>query len=297
MTTVRPFAASDLFHFNNVNMDHWTETYSNGFYLNYLAQWPDMMLTACAAHSGKMMGYVLGKTEGRAPKGRASAELTLHGHVTAVTVAPEFRRLGVAQMLMDFFELVSERVYDAYFVDLFVRPSNAKAIQMYEKRGYSVYRRVHAYYRGGSNDMLEDGLGTLCADADMRKPLPRDVQRQTVRKNGHRVVVRPEYVCVVDAERPFSHPWYAPVYRCASSTARSRDTMHCTAAIYLGGWYGSTRYLESDSSLAGPRTSSVRSGIFTMLKSSAYRSSISATYLSCIALRTRQCSHVEPGGG
>lgn len=158
MTTVRPFEAQDLFAFNNVNMDHWTETYSNGFYLNYLGQWPDMTLTACAAHSGRMMGYVLGKAEGRAAPARASAdEMSLHGHVTAVTVAPEYRRLGVAQMLMDFFEIGSEHAYAAYFVDLFVRPSNTKAIGMYEKRGYSIYRRVHAYYR--SNGTVEDGYG------------------------------------------------------------------------------------------------------------------------------------------
>ena len=164
MTTVRPFRASDLFAFNNVNMDHWTETYSNGFYLSYLAQWPDMTLTACAAHTGTIMGYVLGKAEGREPstdKRKRFEEPTLHGHVTAVTVAPEYRRLGVAQMLMDFFELVSEHVYHGFFVDLFVRPSNEKAIGMYEKRGYSVYRRVHAYYQSASLGAAEDGFGTL----------------------------------------------------------------------------------------------------------------------------------------
>lgn len=31
-----------------------------------------------------------------------------HGHVTAVTVAPEFRRLGLAKKLMDSLETVSE---------------------------------------------------------------------------------------------------------------------------------------------------------------------------------------------
>ena len=159
MTTVRPFRASDLFAFNNVNMDHWTETYSNGFYFSYLAQWPDMTLTACAAHTDRMMGYVLGKAEGQEPGANKRREPTLHGHVTAVTVAPEYRRLGVAQMLMDIFELVSEHVYDGFFVDLFVRPSNEKAIGMYEKRGYSVYRRVHQYYRGVPGTRSEDGYG------------------------------------------------------------------------------------------------------------------------------------------
>ena len=164
MTTVRPFRARDLFAFNNVNMDHWTETYSNGFYLSYLAQWPDMALTACAAQTGAIMGYVLGKAEGKEPTEedkRRNKDLTLHGHVTAVTVAHEYRRLGVAQMLMDFFEYCSEHVYRGFFVDLFVRPSNAKAIGMYKKRGYSVYRRVHAYYQGTPPKPAEDGFGTF----------------------------------------------------------------------------------------------------------------------------------------
>lgn len=33
-----------------------------------------------------------------------------HGHVTAVTVAPEFRRLGLAKKLMDYLENVSEEL-------------------------------------------------------------------------------------------------------------------------------------------------------------------------------------------
>ena len=31
-----------------------------------------------------------------------------HGHVTAVTVAPQFRRLGLASLLMEYLERVSE---------------------------------------------------------------------------------------------------------------------------------------------------------------------------------------------
>ncbi|CAN0410093.1 unnamed protein product, partial [Discosporangium mesarthrocarpum] len=43
---------------------------------------------------------------------------------------------------------VSECVYNAYFVDLFVRVSNALALNMYQSFGYSVYRRVLGYYSG-----------------------------------------------------------------------------------------------------------------------------------------------------
>lgn len=42
----------------------------------------------------------------------------------------------------------SVRSYDGYFVDLFVRISNAVAIQMYKKFGYTVYRQVINYYSG-----------------------------------------------------------------------------------------------------------------------------------------------------
>ncbi len=85
------------------------------------------------------MGYVMGKVEGKGEN--------WHGHVTAVTVAPEFRRLGLGRKLMSVLEDVSEKVYDAYFVDLYVRASNEVAIGMYKRFGYSIYRRVLNYYR------------------------------------------------------------------------------------------------------------------------------------------------------
>ena len=54
-----------------------------------------------------------------------------HGHVTAVTCAPAHRRLGLAGRLMDALEKISEQK-KCFFVDLFVRVSNAVAITMYK---------------------------------------------------------------------------------------------------------------------------------------------------------------------
>eukprot|EP00164_Ancoracysta_twista_P001691 GFYU01002216.1.p1 GENE.GFYU01002216.1~~GFYU01002216.1.p1 ORF type:complete len:122 (-),score=22.95 GFYU01002216.1:211-576(-) len=106
------------------------------------------------------MGYVMGKAEGEGEN--------WHGHVTAVSVGPEFRRLGLAKKLMDLLEHVSEHEHDGYFVDLFVRVSNAVAIDMYKKLGYSIYRTVLGYYSGE-----EDAY-------DMRKALPRDVDKKSI---------------------------------------------------------------------------------------------------------------------
>lgn len=156
--------------------------YHLGFYLQYLAHWPDLCMVA-QAPSSTLMGYsalafashlclrscraVLGKAEGKGE--------SWHGHVTAVTVAPDFRRIGLANRLMDFLESVSEKMYverpyrcavtyfwclhsyNGYFVDLFVRVSNKTAIGMYKKLGYIVYRQVREYYSGE-----EDAYGTTC---------------------------------------------------------------------------------------------------------------------------------------
>eukprot|EP01084_Bolivina_argentea_P035543 65915_1 len=167
MTTLRRFMCKDLLRFNNVNLDVLTETYNMNFYLSYMAKWPEYFLVKNSP-SDRMVGYVLGKAEGE-------GELW-HGHVTAVTVAPDYRRLGVASQLMSCLESISDEVHNCYFVDLFVRASNALAIQMYSKFGYSIYRRVLGYYCGE-----EDGL-------DMRKAMSRDTEKKSMMPLGRPIL-------------------------------------------------------------------------------------------------------------
>lgn len=155
---------------------------------------------------------MLGKVEGD--------DTDHHGHVTALTVAPEYRRLKLASSLMDRLEASSASPsHDGYFVgpliswlspprpsrfrrltrppvhslscpqvDLFVRCNNALAIAMYEGMGYSVYRRVEGYYNGmGGGKDGEDAF-------DMRKALPKDVDRRSVRPDGRLHRCKPEDV-------------------------------------------------------------------------------------------------------
>ncbi|KAF7270547.1 N-alpha-acetyltransferase 20 A [Rhynchophorus ferrugineus] len=167
MTTLRPFTCDDMYRFNNVNLDPLTETYGLSFYMQYLAHWPEYFQVAESA-SGEIMGYIMGKAEGIAEN--------WHGHVTALTVSPDYRRLGLAATLMNFLEEVSEKKR-AYFVDLFVRVSNNVAIKMYSNLGYIVYRTILEYYSG---DPDEDAY-------DMRKALSRDVTRKSVVPLSHPV--------------------------------------------------------------------------------------------------------------
>lgn len=125
------------------------------------------------------MGYIMGKAEGSVPREE------WHGHVTALSVAPEFRRLGLAAKLMEMLEEISERK-EGFFVDLFVRVSNQVAVNMYKRLGYSVYRTVIEYYSANNNgDPDEDAY-------DMRKALPRDKEKKSIIPLPH--PVRPEEI-------------------------------------------------------------------------------------------------------
>ncbi|XP_022264788.1 N-alpha-acetyltransferase 20 isoform X3 [Canis lupus baileyi] len=130
MTTLRAFTCDDLFRFNNINLDPLTETVALAAFLSqiaaraksiksmflaggstegkYLAHWPEYFIVA-EAPGGELMGYIMGKAEG------SVAREEWHGHVTALSVAPEFRRLGLAAKLMELLEEISERYEESTF--------------------------------------------------------------------------------------------------------------------------------------------------------------------------------------
>jgi N-terminal acetyltransferase B complex catalytic subunit len=162
MTSIVNFRFAHLFEFNAVNVDRLTETYGPHFYGQYLLQWGEYQRVAVHGPTGIVMGYVLGKVEG-------SGE-DWHGHVSAVSIAPPFRRTGLGGALMRSLEETSSTLHDAYFVDLFVRRSNAVAQTMYEGLGYVVYRAVASYYAASRGHAAEDAL-------DLRKALPRNKTR------------------------------------------------------------------------------------------------------------------------
>jgi N-terminal acetyltransferase B complex catalytic subunit len=161
MTTQREFTLMDAFKFNGVNLDLLTETYTMNFYAPYVFRWPDYQ-QLLEHPTGRIMAYILGKAEGQ--------KKLWHGHVTAVTVAPPYRRLRFASQLMALLEKISEDVYNCFFVDLFVRNSNVVAVDWYTQMGYIVYRTVLGYYSGPDG---EDGL-------DMHKALRRDERRESM---------------------------------------------------------------------------------------------------------------------
>jgi N-terminal acetyltransferase B complex catalytic subunit len=162
MVSLQPWSITDIWHYGRVNIDPFTETYSIPFYLFYTMQWPQLAWTA-RNNSGAIVGYILGQAKTDRPD-------ECKGHVTAVSVCEDYRRLGIATTLMGLLERVSDRFFHAHFVDLYVRPTNTQAQAMYTKMGYVCYRRILDYYE----TLHEDGL-------DWRKSLSRDPEKKFMR--------------------------------------------------------------------------------------------------------------------
>lgn len=132
----------------------------------------------------------MGKVEAQPASMRRSTHYTpWHGHITVLTVAPRYRRLGFARRLTEALEKACNQ-RNAFFIDLYVRASNELAINMYKKMGYSVFRRVVNYYMDDPTGKSNSGEDAF----DMRKPLDRDKEREHIRENGENFRVNPEDV-------------------------------------------------------------------------------------------------------
>lgn len=211
MATFRRFRPDDLNKFSKCNLDILVETYETRFYLEYYVKWPSLF-QVCEDTSGNIIAYgtkdilllhtlhqplialvvnysmltfmatVMGKVESSPDVYKLSEHyLPWHAHITAFTVAPEARRMGIGKILMDQVETASD-ASNAWFVDLFVRRSNEIAIAFYKNAGYSVFRVVKDYYFDHATDPTKDTEDAL----DMRKALKRDTNFQHIRKDGEK---------------------------------------------------------------------------------------------------------------
>lgn len=159
----------DLRRLQNINLDAWTETFHMNFYLSYLVRWPELCFVA-ETPDGTLAGYLIGKVEG--------TDSEWHAHVSAVSVAPEFRRCKLARRLMDRYEAVSEAHFGCYFSDLFVKSTNEIALNFYFSLGYVMFRKIIGYY-----NKKEDAF-------DLRKPLKRDTNELSIRDAGQTLTVK-----------------------------------------------------------------------------------------------------------
>lgn len=86
-----------------------------------------------AVNGDKLLGYV------------GMMYILDEGYIANVAVAPEFRRMGVADALIERLVHISRKL-ELSFVTLEVRAGNTPAIELYSKHGFSPVGRRKNYY-------------------------------------------------------------------------------------------------------------------------------------------------------
>nr|XP_016998541.2 N-alpha-acetyltransferase 20 [Drosophila takahashii] len=167
MTTPRVFVIEDMFKFNNIVLDPLVEVYSLPFVLPKIFEHPELVL-AEESPDGHLVGFILGTRiqDSNEQIGDGKDLVGSHGHISALAVAHDYRKLGLATRLMTTLRDMMDRQRD-WYVDLFVRQKNKNAIRLYESLGYVKYRWMPQFY---ANDH----------GYDMRLPLARDVDKKSL---------------------------------------------------------------------------------------------------------------------
>lgn len=108
-----------------------------------ISQMPDKMhvLLVAQNESGDAMGYV------------GMMYVLDEGYISNVAVAPEFRRMGIADALIEMLKAVADEL-KLSFVTLEVRESNEPARNLYKKHGFTDVGRRKNYYDMPTEDAI-----------------------------------------------------------------------------------------------------------------------------------------------
>ncbi|KAJ2522339.1 N-terminal acetyltransferase A complex catalytic subunit ard1 [Coemansia sp. RSA 2049] len=145
MITIRQAKAGDEIAMQNCNLTNLPENYHMKYYLYHLATWPELSFVA-ENGQGRLVGYVLAKMN------EDMTTTPLDGHVTSLSVMRSYRRLGIAERLMNQAQRAMFEVFDAKCVSLHVRISNIAAFALYKKTlGFDIDHTEAKYYADGED--------------------------------------------------------------------------------------------------------------------------------------------------
>jgi ribosomal-protein-alanine N-acetyltransferase len=128
-----------------INAETLPEHYSDYFYYEILAEFPETFLVA--ELGGRLTGYVMCRVEYGFSHVKKIG-LARKGHIVSIAVREEHRGKGVGTMLMQASQeaMAAKAASESY---LEVRVTNAEAIALYQRLGYRVTSRLEAYYKDG----------------------------------------------------------------------------------------------------------------------------------------------------
>ena len=133
-----------------INEETLPEHYSDYFYYEILAEFPEAFLVA--ELGGAVVGYVMARIEyGFSHLKRLG--LSRKGHIVSIAVREQHRGQGIGSLLMEKAQeaMAAKGATESY---LEVRVSNGEAINLYQKLGYRTAGRLEAYYKDGEAALI-----------------------------------------------------------------------------------------------------------------------------------------------
>eukprot|EP00118_Oscarella_pearsei_P025664 m.308556 g.308556 ORF g.308556 m.308556 type:complete len:225 (+) comp44225_c0_seq1:80-754(+) len=136
---IRNATTDDLLNMQHCNLLCLPENYQMKYYFYHDLSWPQLSYVA-EDERGKIVGYVLSKME-------EDPDEVPHGHITSLAVKRPYRRLGLAQKLMDQASRAMVECFSAQYVSLHVRKSNRAALHLYQTTlRFEIYDIEPRYY-------------------------------------------------------------------------------------------------------------------------------------------------------
>uniref|UniRef100_A0A182MH13 N-terminal amino-acid N(alpha)-acetyltransferase NatA n=1 Tax=Anopheles culicifacies TaxID=139723 RepID=A0A182MH13_9DIPT len=136
----------DLMNMQHCNLLCLPENYQMKYYFYHGLTWPQVSYVA-EDDKGNIVGYVLAKMEEPEP-----GEESTHGHITSLAVKRSYRRLGLAQKLMNQASKAMVECFNAQYVSLHVRKSNRAALNLYTNSlGFKILEIEPKYYADGED--------------------------------------------------------------------------------------------------------------------------------------------------
>lgn len=157
---IRCARPEDLMNMQHCNLLCLPENYQMKYYFYHGLTWPQLSYVA-EDDKGNIVGYVLAKMEEPEP-----GDESKHGHITSLAVKRSYRRLGLAQKLMNQAGQAMVESFDAQYVSLHVRKSNRAALNLYTNSlGFKILEIEPKYYADGEDaySMRRD-LGEIARD-------------------------------------------------------------------------------------------------------------------------------------
>ncbi|OAA39475.1 N-acetyltransferase complex ARD1 subunit [Metarhizium rileyi] len=159
---IRVLTSADLPLIQHANLENLPENYFLKYYLYHALSWPQLSYVAVDVSRPpkgpydypKIVGYVLAKME------EEPADGVQHGHITSLSVMRTHRRLGIAEKLMRQSQQAMVETFQAKYVSLHVRVSNAAARHLYEDTLGFENEKVEAKY-------YADGEDAFCMRLDL----------------------------------------------------------------------------------------------------------------------------------